>query len=82
MVNVLFDTVYNKGCDVRDIKQLLKLLSALVHEHRYSHPDAFRKFESLELKFESKNWEENDLLPLQVNLLAVIELLKQKKPTA
>lgn len=76
MVNVLFDNLCNKGCDVGDIKQLLKLISPLVHERRYSHPEAFRKFESLELKFESKNWEENDLLPLQVKLIAVLELLK------
>lgn len=76
MVNALLDILCRNGCDVGDIKRLLKLVSALVHERRYSHPDAFRKFESLELMFESKEWEENDLLPLQVNLIAVLELLK------
>lgn len=61
-----------------DIQEVLNEVGALVRQRRRSNRKAFFRFKELESLYESKDWTGKNLLPLQVNLLAVIELLKQQ----
>jgi hypothetical protein len=59
-----------------DIQQVLNEVGALARKREWSNRKAFFRFKELELLYESKDWTGKNLLPLQVNVLAVIELLK------
>jgi hypothetical protein len=63
---------------VVDFQQVLNEVGALARQRKWSNRKAFFRFKELELLYESKDWTGKNLLPLQVNLLAVIELLKQQ----
>lgn len=65
-----------------NIDALICEVSPLVIQRQYSHRDAFREFKKLIFQYESQDWNGKDLLPLQLQIIVILELLMQKKPTA
>lgn len=67
-----------KDVFVVDIQKVLNEVGALATQRKCSNRKAFLRFKKLELLYESKDWTGKNLLPLQVSLIHVIELLKQQ----
>lgn len=65
-----------------NIDVMISEVRSLVLRQQYSHREAFREFKKLIFLYESQDWNGRNLLPLQLKIIFVLELLKQKKPTA
>jgi hypothetical protein len=61
-----------------DIQQLLNDVSTLVLKRKYSHGEAYRQYMQLSYMYESQDWDNKEVLPLQLKLIVVLELLKRQ----